>query len=51
MRGEKAIVNLEIKKKSGSSINPDIHHSKVLSSVPKRRKKITTVIRGFLSLV
>ena len=32
MRGEHAIFNLEIKKKSGSSINPDIHHSKVFSS-------------------
>ena len=31
MRGEQAIFNLEIKKKSGSSINPDIHHSKVPS--------------------
>ena len=29
MRGEQAIFNREIKKKSGSSINPDIHHSKV----------------------
>ena len=29
MRGEQAIFNLEIKKKSWSSINPDIHHSKV----------------------
>jgi len=29
---EQAIFNLEIKKKSGSSINPDIHHSKVPSS-------------------
>ena len=29
---KKAIFNLEIKKKSGSSINPDIHHSKVPSS-------------------
>ena len=29
MRGEQAIFNLEIKKKSGLSINPDIHHSKV----------------------
>jgi len=25
MRGEQAIFNLEIKKKSGLSINPDIH--------------------------
>ena len=32
MRGEQAIYNLEIKKKSGLSINPDIHHSKVFSS-------------------
>ena len=32
MRGEQAIFNLEIKKKSGFSINPDIHHSKVFSS-------------------
>ena len=32
MRGEEAIFNLEIKKKSGLSINPDIHHSKVPSS-------------------
>ena len=29
---EQAIFNLEIKKKSGLSINPDIHHSKVSSS-------------------
>ena len=32
MRGEQAIFNLEIKKKRGSSISPDIHHSKVPSS-------------------
>ena len=32
MRGEQAIFNLEIKKKSGLSINPDIHHSKVFTS-------------------
>ena len=32
MRGEQAIFNLEIKKKSGLSINPDIHHSTVFSS-------------------
>ena len=31
-RGENARFNLEIKKKSGLSINPDIHHSKVPSS-------------------
>ena len=34
MRGEQEIFNLEIKKKIGSIINPDIHHSKVPSSVP-----------------
>ena len=33
MREEQAIFNLEIKKKNGLSINPDIHLSKVLSSV------------------
>ena len=32
MRGEQAIFNLEIKKKSGLSFNPDIHLSKVFSS-------------------
>ena len=32
MRGEQAIFNLEIKKKSWLSINPDIHLSKVFSS-------------------
>ena len=32
MSGEQAIFNLEIKKKSGLSGNPDIHHSKVFSS-------------------
>ena len=30
--GEQAILNLEIKKKSELSINPDIHHSEVPSS-------------------
>ena len=33
MRGEQAIFNLKIKKKSGLSLNPVIHHSKVFSSV------------------
>ena len=33
MRGEQAIFNLDIKKKSGLSLNPDIHHSKVFSSL------------------
>ena len=32
MSGEKAIFNLQIKKKSGLRLNPDIHHSKVISS-------------------
>ena len=32
MSGEQAIFNLEIKKKSGLSLNIDIHHSKVFSS-------------------
>ena len=32
MRGEQAIFNLEIKKKSGLSINPDIRNSKAFSS-------------------
>ena len=31
MSGEQGIFNLEIKKKSGLSLNPDIHHSKVFS--------------------
>ena len=31
-RGQQALFNLEIKKKSGSSLNLDIHHSKVPSS-------------------
>ena len=32
MSGEQAIFDLEIKKKSGLSLNPDIHHSTVFSS-------------------
>ena len=44
-REEQALFNLEIKKKSGLSINPDIHHSKVLSSVDKR-----VIIKSFLFL-
>ena len=43
MRGEQAIINLEIKKKSILSINPDIHHSKVFSSGYKL--KIEIVLR------
>ena len=38
MRGEQAIFNLEIKKKSGLSLNPDIHHSKVPSSEQSNMK-------------
>ena len=30
IRGEQALFNLEIKNKSGSSINPHMHHSKVI---------------------
>ena len=40
MRGEQAIFNLEIKKKSGLSLNPDIHHSKVFSSDKFEKPKI-----------
>ena len=36
MRGEQAILNLDIKKKSGLSLNPDIHHSKVFSFDPSK---------------
>ena len=32
MSGEQAIFNLQIKKKSGLSLNPNINHSKVFSS-------------------
>ena len=32
IKREQALFNLEIKRKSGPSINPDIHHSKVPSS-------------------
>jgi len=39
MRGKQAIFILEIKKKSGLSINPDIHHSKVFSSAQEERKE------------
>ena len=43
MRGEQAIFNLEIKKKSGLSLNPDIHYSKVFSSV--------LLIKGIVSVI
>jgi len=45
MRGEQAIFNLEIKKKSGLSINPDIHHSKVFSSGHKGIRNIEFVAK------
>jgi len=38
MRGEQAIFNLEIKKKRGLSLNPDIHHSKVFRAENFRMK-------------
>ena len=44
MRGEQAIFNLEIKKKSGLSMNPDIHHSKVFSSDQFKNKGRTDQI-------
>ena len=43
MRGEQAIFNLEIKKKIGLSINPDIHHSKVFSSDQIITKRFSTI--------
>ena len=48
MRGEQAIFNLEIKKKSGLSINPDIHHSKVFSSGIKCYWFASEEIRNFV---
>ena len=47
MRGEHAIFNLEIKKKSGLSINPDIHHSKVFSSACIVYTEYRGVVRKF----
>ena len=44
MKGEQAIFNLEIKKKSGLSINPDIHHSKVFSSDRKIKKSNVSLL-------
>ena len=40
MSGQQAIFNLQIKKKSGLSLNPDIHQSKVFSSGDWRRMYI-----------
>ena len=53
MRGEQAIFNLEIKKKSGLSINPNIHHSKVFSSELKTfwHTLIFFLNRSFLDIV
>ena len=46
-RGEQILFNLEIKKKSGSSFNPDIHHSKVPSfgSFPNILKLKALILR------
>ena len=47
-RGEQAIFYLEIKKKSGSSINPDIHHSKVPSSELKLQRQFSYCLFRYL---
>jgi len=48
-RGELALFNLEIKKKSGSSIDLDIHYSKVYSSEQsllfKKFQKMNNILR------
>jgi len=52
MRGEQAIFNLEIKKKSGLSIIPNIHHSKVFSSEKLKKGKFRYfVIKIALSIL
>jgi len=43
MSGEQAIFNLEIKKKSGLSLNLDIHHSKVFTSDHFTQKFISLI--------
>jgi len=50
MRGEQALFNLEIKKKSGLSINPDIHHSKVFSS-DQFRLANSTFLETYINLL
>ena len=50
MRREQAIYNLEIKKKNGLSIKPDIHHSKVPSSEHLNQLKCTLPGRHIVSL-
>jgi len=51
MSGEQAIFNLQIKKKSGLSINPDIHHSKVFSSDNISKKKVDMIILARKKLI
>ena len=49
-RGEQAIFNLEIKKKSGLSHNPDIHLSKVFSSGYVNKNPCNQVTSYFVDL-
>ena len=53
MSGEQAIFNLEIKKKSGLSLNPDIHHSKVFSSdaLLGKTKNIRIFLTGCVQII
>ena len=52
MIGEQAIFNLDIKKKCGLSINPDIHHSKVFSSVgPDIKTFLVLITVSFLQRI
>ena len=51
MSGEQAIFNLQIKKKSGLSINPDIHHSKVFSSALFEFADLHISTGGFLMII
>ena len=50
MRGEQAIFNLEIKKKSGLSLNLDIHHSKVFSSDKGFKGYVVNFVNSKLSI-
>ena len=54
MSGVQAIFKLEIKKKSGLSGNPDIHHSKVFSSgyiFSAENQNIFSWIPGYINSV
>ena len=51
MRGEQALFNLEIKKKRGLNINPDIHHSKVFSSGKMFIFRPSRSVQSFLRLL